>query len=117
MENTIIEVRGLKTIFKVEEGIVTAVDGVDFALSTKETLAIVGESGSGKSVTALSILRLIHEPPGKIAEGMVLYQGKDLLDYIGKPAIITNRIILPNYYHLTHMTLIDLVLTPREERN
>ncbi len=79
MKETVIEVKGLKTYFKVEEGLVTAVDGVDFELSAKETLAIVGESGSGKSVTALSILRLIQEPPGKIAAGEILYQGRDLL--------------------------------------
>jgi peptide/nickel transport system ATP-binding protein/oligopeptide transport system ATP-binding protein len=79
MKDTILSVKNLKTYFQVEEGLVTAVDGVDFDLSAKETLAIVGESGSGKSVTALSILRLIQEPPGKIAAGEILYQGKDLL--------------------------------------
>lgn len=79
MKETVIEVKDLKTYFKVEEGLVTAVDGVDFELFAKETLAIVGESGSGKSVTALSILRLIQEPPGKIAAGKIFYQGKDLL--------------------------------------
>ncbi len=79
MTDTILKVRDLKTFFQVEEGLVVAVDGVDFDLSVKETLAIVGESGSGKSVTALSILRLIQEPPGKISSGEILYQGKDLL--------------------------------------
>ncbi len=79
MKDFVIEVKGLKTQFKADEGLVTAVDGVDFNLSAKETLAIVGESGSGKSVTALSILRLIQEPPGKIAAGEILYLGQDLL--------------------------------------
>jgi peptide/nickel transport system ATP-binding protein len=79
MKDTILKVRKLKTYFQIEEGLVNAVDGVDFDLSAQETLAIVGESGSGKSVTALSILRLIQEPPGKIAAGAILYQGKDLL--------------------------------------
>ncbi|HAE42352.1 MAG TPA: peptide ABC transporter ATP-binding protein [Clostridiales bacterium] len=79
MNDTILEVRGLKTYFKVEEGEVPAVDGVDFSISKKETLAIVGESGSGKSVTALSILRLIQTPPGKIVAGEIQYDGKDLL--------------------------------------
>ncbi len=79
MKDTILEIKGLKTYFKVEEGQVPAVDGVDFPLRKKETLAIVGESGSGKSVTALSILRLIQSPPGKIVSGEILYEGRDLL--------------------------------------
>lgn len=79
MNDTILEVKGLKTYFKVEEGQVPAVDGVDFSLTKKETLAIVGESGSGKSVTALSILRLIPNPPGKIVAGEIIYNGKDSL--------------------------------------
>lgn len=78
MKDTVLKVKGLKTYFHTEEGMVTAVDGVDFNLSTKETLAIVGESGSGKSVTAFSILRLIEEP-GKIVAGEIIYQGKDIL--------------------------------------
>ncbi|TXT41780.1 MAG: peptide/nickel transport system ATP-binding protein, partial [Spirochaetes bacterium] len=75
----ILRVEGLKTHFLIEEGFVPAVDGVDFSLREKETLAIVGESGSGKSVTALSILRLIPNPPGKIVAGSILYGGKDLV--------------------------------------
>ncbi len=72
------EVKNLKTYFNIEEGLVTAVDDVDFELSARETLAIVGESGSGKSVTSLSILRLIKEP-GKIVGGNIIYLGKDIL--------------------------------------
>lgn len=79
MNDVLLEVKGLKTYFKVEEGQVPAVDGVDFSLTKKETLAIVGESGSGKSVTALSILRLISSPPGKIVAGEIICNGKDLL--------------------------------------
>jgi len=79
MNDVLLEVKGLKTYFKVEEGQVPAVDGVDFSLNKKETLSIVGESGSGKSVTALSILRLISTPPGKIVAGEIIYNGKDLL--------------------------------------
>jgi peptide/nickel transport system ATP-binding protein/oligopeptide transport system ATP-binding protein len=85
MKNKIIlEVKGLKTHFKTDDGIVPAVNGVDFHLKSKETLAIVGESGSGKSVTALSILRLIPNPPGKIVDGEIFYNGKDLLKYTEK---------------------------------
>ena len=79
MSEAILEVKGLKTYFRAEEGQVPAVDGVDFSLEKKETLAIVGESGSGKSVTALSILRLIPSTSGKIVAGKIIYNGKDLL--------------------------------------
>lgn len=79
MSETILEVKGLKTYFRAEEGQVPAVDGVDFSLKKKETLAIVGESGSGKSVTALSILRLIPSTSGKIVAGKIIYNGKDSL--------------------------------------
>src|SRR5688572_7538553 len=75
----LLEVDDLRTYFHTDDGVVRAVDGVSFAVSAGETLAIVGESGSGKSVTALSILRLIPEPPGKIEGGRVLLEGRDLL--------------------------------------
>ena len=66
---TILSVNGLKTYFQTEDGIVKAVDGITFTLEKGETLGIVGESGSGKSVTNLSVMRLIPEPPGKIVDG------------------------------------------------
>ena len=78
MAETILEVKDLKTYFYTEEGVVPAVDGLDFTLSAGETLAIVGESGCGKSVTSLSILQLIKNPPGKIIQGEILYHGEDL---------------------------------------
>ena len=74
----LLEVKGLKTFFHTEEGVVKAVDGVDFAVRPGGVLGIVGESGCGKSVTSLSVMRLIA-PPGQIAEGEVLFEGKDLL--------------------------------------
>src|SRR5712672_64236 len=74
----LLEVENLQTHFRTPEGINRAVDGVSFHVDEGETLAIVGESGCGKSVTAMSLLRLIPEPPGKIA-GSVRFQGKDLL--------------------------------------
>ena len=79
MSTPLVQVRDLKTWFKTEAGIVKAVNGVDFDIQTGEVLGLVGESGSGKSVTALSILRLIPDPPGKIAGGSILYKGRDLL--------------------------------------
>lgn len=74
----LLEVENLQTHFRTPDGINRAVDGVSFIVNEGETLAIVGESGCGKSVTAMSILRLIPEPPGKIA-GSIKFQGKDLL--------------------------------------
>jgi oligopeptide/dipeptide ABC transporter ATP-binding protein len=74
----ILEIKGLKTYFFTEEGIVRAVDGVDLVVKRGEVLGIVGESGCGKSVTTLSILRLVS-PPGRIVEGEILFEDKDLL--------------------------------------
>jgi peptide/nickel transport system ATP-binding protein len=75
----LLEVRGLRTLFKGEQGEARAVDGVDFQLRRGRTLGIVGESGCGKSVTALSIMGLVPQPPGRIAAGEVLFEGEDLL--------------------------------------
>jgi peptide/nickel transport system ATP-binding protein len=75
----LLEVRGLQTRFASERGEVRAVDGVDFSLERGRTLGIVGESGCGKSVTALSIMGLVPQPPGRIAGGEVLFEGDDLL--------------------------------------
>src|SRR5438552_13535556 len=77
--NALLEVRGLRTSFYGEQGEVRAVDGVDFRLERGRTLGIVGESGCGKSVTALSIMGLVPQPPGRIAAGEVLFEGEDLL--------------------------------------
>jgi oligopeptide transport system ATP-binding protein len=75
----LLEVKDLRTYFKTEDGLVKAVDGISFNLKRGETLGIVGESGSGKSVTNLSIIRLIPDPPGKIVSGEVIFDGQDLL--------------------------------------
>ncbi len=79
MSEPLLQVRGLTTRFRTDRGEVTAVDNVSFEVAPGETLAIVGESGSGKSVTALSILRLIPNPPGRIESGEILFEGKDLV--------------------------------------
>ena len=78
-DGNILEVRDLRTYFNTEEGTVKAVDGIDFELKRGETLGIVGESGSGKSVTNLSLIRLIPDPPGKIVSGEVIFDGQDIL--------------------------------------
>src|SRR5689334_16472704 len=75
----VLAVDGLKTYFFTRLGILKAVDDVSFALGRRETLAIVGESGCGKSMTALSIMRLVPSPPGRIAGGSVRLDGRDLL--------------------------------------
>jgi oligopeptide/dipeptide ABC transporter ATP-binding protein len=74
----LLEVKDLKTYFYTEDGVVKAVDGVDFYVKPGEVMGLVGESGCGKSVTSLSIMRLIS-PPGKIASGEILFEGKDLV--------------------------------------
>lgn len=75
----LLQVRDLKTHFFTDEGVVKAVDGVSYDLEEGETLGLVGESGCGKSVSALSLLRLIPSPPGKIVGGEVLFEGQDLM--------------------------------------
>src|SRR5437016_5667522 len=75
----LLEVRDLKTYFFTDRGTARAVDGVSFTIPPRSTLGLVGESGCGKSVSALSILRLIQSPPGKIVSGSILLEGKDLL--------------------------------------
>ena len=78
-DGNLLEVKNLRTYFETEEGVVKAVDDISFQLKRGETLGIVGESGSGKSVTNLSIIRLVPDPPGKIVSGEVIFQGSDLL--------------------------------------
>ncbi len=79
MAERLLDVKNLKTYFFTDEGVVRAVDGIDLYIDQGETLGIVGESGCGKSVTALSIMKLIPQPPGKIVEGQILYHGTDLV--------------------------------------
>ena len=77
---TLLEVRGLKTQFSTQDGVVSAVSGIGYDVNEGETLGIVGESGCGKSVSVLSLMRLIPSPPGRIVGGQALFQGRDLLD-------------------------------------
>lgn len=76
MERKLLEIKGLKTYFYTDEGVVAAVDGVDISIRAGETVGIVGESGSGKSVTSLTAMRLT---PGKVVEGSITFDGKDIL--------------------------------------
>lgn len=79
MDKPLLEVRNLRTCFCTEDGVVPAVEDVSFSLGKGETVGIVGESGSGKSVTALSVMRLIPNPPGKIESGEIIFKGEDIL--------------------------------------
>jgi peptide/nickel transport system ATP-binding protein/oligopeptide transport system ATP-binding protein len=79
MPEELLKIDSLKTVFHTEDGTARAVDGVSFAVGRGETVGLVGESGCGKSVTALSILRLITDPPGHIESGSIIFEGRDLL--------------------------------------
>ena len=80
----LLQVKNLTTEFITQEGVVHAVNGIDFDLGEGETLGVVGESGCGKSVSVLSLMRLIPQPPGRIAAGEVWFQGRDLLKISGE---------------------------------
>ena len=79
MAEPLLDIRGLKTWFKTEDGMVRAVDGVDLHIDSGETLGVVGESGCGKTVTARSVLKLIDMPPGRFEAGQILWKGRDLI--------------------------------------
>ena len=80
----LLQIQGLKTHFATDDGMVRAVDGVDITIHRGETVGIVGESGCGKTVTAMSILKLIAMPPGRIVEGRILWRGRDLVPLTGR---------------------------------
>ncbi len=80
MSDKLLTVKNLKTYFYTEDGVVPAIDGVNFDVAPGETLGIVGESGCGKSVTSLSVMGLIPKPPGNIEDGEIIFDGKDLLN-------------------------------------
>ncbi|MFM8346336.1 MAG: ABC transporter ATP-binding protein, partial [Betaproteobacteria bacterium] len=75
----LLDIRGLKTHFRTEDGWLHAVDGVDLQIRAGETLCVVGESGCGKSVTAKTVMKLIDMPPGRIVAGQMLWKGRDLV--------------------------------------
>ena len=80
MEQPLLDIRSLETQFFTDDGLARAVDGVSYSLARGETVGVVGESGCGKSVTALSVLRLIPNPPGRIVGGEIVFEGTNLLD-------------------------------------
>ena len=78
-EAPLLEIAGLKVHFKTDDGMVRAVDGVDLSVNRGETVSIVGESGCGKTVTAMTVLKLIAMPPGRIVAGKILFEGRDIV--------------------------------------
>jgi peptide/nickel transport system ATP-binding protein len=107
----ILKVSGLRTHFHTEEGVVKAVDGVDFEVPRGGILGIVGESGCGKSITALSIMRLVAEPQGRIVDGQILFNGQDLLklDAQAMRRIRGNRIALISQDPMTSLNPVFTV--------
>src|SRR5215813_9863267 len=79
MGDALLDIRGLKTHFATDDGMVQAVDGVDLTIGRGETVGVVGESGCGKTVTAMSVLKLVPMPPGRIVGGQICWQGRDLV--------------------------------------
>ena len=113
----LLEVKNLQTYFFTEEGVVRAVDGVDWEVEEGETLGLVGESGCGKSVTALSILRLIPNPPGRIVNGEILFEGQDLLKVSDQEmrSIRGNRIAMVFQEPMTSLNPVLTIGTQLEE--
>jgi peptide/nickel transport system ATP-binding protein len=106
----LLEVEGLETCFYTRQGIVKAVDGVGFSLQPRETLAIVGESGCGKSITALSLMRLVPIPPGRIVGGSVKLAGLELLS-LDEPAMRRVRGKVISMIFQEPMTSLNPVMT------
>jgi peptide/nickel transport system ATP-binding protein len=106
----LLDVEGLQTYFYTRRGIVKAVDGIGFSLQPRETLAIVGESGCGKSITALSLMRLVPEPPGRIVGGTVKLAGMDLLS-LDEPAMRRVRGKVMSMIFQEPMTSLNPVMT------
>ena len=87
----LLQVENLQTYFKMEDSIVKAVDGVSFELDAGEMIGIVGESGSGKSVTCLSLMKLLPQPPAYFPGGKILFHGKNVLEHVQESASRSSR--------------------------
>jgi peptide/nickel transport system ATP-binding protein len=110
----LLEIRGLKTHFATDDGVVRAVDGVDITIERGETLGVVGESGCGKTVTAMSILKLIAMPPGRIVAGKILFEGRDLVP-LGGAQLDDIRAREIGFIFQEPMTSLNPVLTVGEQ--
>jgi peptide/nickel transport system ATP-binding protein len=110
----LLEIKGLKTHFSTDDGILQAVDGVDITINKGETLCVVGESGCGKTVTAMSILKLIAMPPGRIAAGEIIFEGRDLVP-LSSSALDDIRAREIGFIFQEPMTSLNPVLTIGEQ--
>jgi oligopeptide/dipeptide ABC transporter ATP-binding protein len=110
----LLEIKGLKTHFATDDGILQAVDGVDITINKGETLGVVGESGCGKTVTAMSILKLIAMPPGRIVEGQIMFEGRDLVP-LTSSALDEIRTKEIGFIFQEPMTSLNPVLTVGEQ--
>ncbi|MBR0750562.1 ABC transporter ATP-binding protein [Bradyrhizobium jicamae] len=110
----LLEIKGLKTHFTTDDGILQAVDGVDISINKGETLCVVGESGCGKTVTAMSILKLIAMPPGRIVQGEIIFEGRDLVPLTG-PQLDDIRAKEIGFIFQEPMTSLNPVLTIGEQ--
>src|SRR5690242_13812680 len=110
----LLEIKGLKTHFSTDDGILQAVDGVDISINRGETLCVVGESGCGKTVTAMSILKLIAMPPGRIAAGEIIFEGRDLVP-LSSSALDDIRAKEIGFIFQEPMTSLNPVLTVGEQ--
>jgi oligopeptide/dipeptide ABC transporter ATP-binding protein len=110
----LLHIEDLRTYFFTDQGAVKAVDGVDLSVNTSQTIGLVGESGCGKSMTALSILRLIPSPPGRIVSGKILFEGRDLLT-IGDAEILGIRGNRISMVFQEPMTSLNPVFTVGEQ--
>ena len=91
-KKTLLQIRDLAVEYRTEDGIVQAVNGIDLDVNAGETVGLVGETGAGKTTVALSILRLIPDPPGQIVRGEIIWKGKDLLKESREMRILKNII-------------------------
>jgi peptide/nickel transport system ATP-binding protein len=110
----LLEIKGLKTHFATDDGILQAVDGVDITINKGETLCVVGESGCGKTVTAMSILKLIAMPPGRIVAGQIIFEGRDLVPLTSR-ALDEVRAKEIGFIFQEPMTSLNPVLTVGEQ--
>ena len=109
----LIEVKNLKTYFYTEDGVVRAVDGVDFTIEQEKTLGVVGESGCGKSVTALSVMGLIQIPPGKIEKGETVEEAtrREIWEETGIKELTVGPIVWRGTFNM-RLTSIILLFYP-----
>ncbi len=110
----LLDIKGLKTHFSTDDGILQAVDGVDISINRGETLCVVGESGCGKTVTAMSILKLIAMPPGRIVAGQIMFEGRDLVP-LTSPELDEIRAKEIGFIFQEPMTSLNPVLTVGEQ--